>query len=106
LKKGAVVTCGSATLSVCHRSENGDLCRARCPHEGCSDLTIEEIMAEPIVRELMRADHVDPAAFEALLRSIAARSPGRTAQPGPQRWRPAWFRGQIFAESPVRAKDA
>ena len=36
-------------------------------------------MAEPIVRALMRADHVDPAAFEALLRSIAARSPGRTA---------------------------
>ncbi len=36
-------------------------------------------MAEPIVRALMRADHVDPAAFEVLLRSIAARSPGRTA---------------------------
>jgi hypothetical protein len=71
------VTCGSEMLSVCHRSENGDICRARCPHEGCSDLTVEEITAEPIVRELMRADQVDPAAFEALLRSIAARSPGR-----------------------------
>jgi hypothetical protein len=44
-------------------------------------------MAEPIVRELMRADHVDPVAFEALLRSIAARSPGRTAQPASQRKR-------------------
>jgi hypothetical protein len=42
-------------------------------------------MAEPIVRELMRADRVDPAALEALLRSIAARSRGRTAQPGHQR---------------------
>jgi hypothetical protein len=61
-------------------------------------------MAEPIVRELMRADHVDPVAFEALLRSIAARSPGRTAQPGLQRRRPAWFRGEIIAESLVPAK--
>jgi hypothetical protein len=40
-------------------------------------------MAEPIVRDLMRADHVDPAAFEALLRSVAARLPGHTAQPTP-----------------------
>ena len=39
-------------------------------------------MAEPIVRELMRADHVDPAAFEALLRSIAARSSGVCAAAG------------------------
>jgi hypothetical protein len=37
-------------------------------------------MAESIVRELMRADHVDPAAFEALLRSISARSPRPTAR--------------------------
>jgi hypothetical protein len=56
-------------------------------------------MAEPIVRELMRVDHVGPAAFEALLRSIAAKSPGRTAPPDPQRRRPTWFRGQIVAES-------
>ena len=32
-------------------------------------------MAEPIVHELMRADHVDPAAFEALLRSIRKIAP-------------------------------
>lgn len=79
MKRGMAMTCGSATLSVCHRSEKDDMCRARCPHERCSDLTVEEVMAEPIVRALMRADHVDPAAFEVLLRSIAARSPGRTA---------------------------
>jgi hypothetical protein len=47
------------------------MCRARCPYEGCSDLTVEEKMAEPIVRELMRADHVDPAA------AAAASSSGR-----------------------------
>jgi hypothetical protein len=99
------VICDSATLSICHRSENGEMCRPRCPHEGYVELTVEEMMAEPIVRDLMRADHVDPAAFEALLRSIAARSPGSTAQPGPQRRRPAWFRGQIVAESPVPAED-
>ncbi|HEX4172224.1 MAG TPA: hypothetical protein VHY82_07065 [Acetobacteraceae bacterium] len=51
------------------------MCRALRPHEGRSDLTVEEIMAEPMVRELMRADHVDPVAFEALLRSIAASPP-------------------------------
>lgn len=72
------MSCGSATLSVCHPSGKDDMCRVRCPHERCSDLTVEEVMAEPIVRALMRADHVDPTAFEALLRSIAARSPGRT----------------------------
>ena len=62
-------------------------------------------MAEPIVRELMRADRVEPAAFEALLRSIAAGSLARAAQPGPQRWRPTWFRGQIVAEGPAPAKE-
>jgi hypothetical protein len=62
-------------------------------------------MAEPIVRELMRADRVDPAAFEALLRWVAARSPGRTTRPGPRRRRPALIRGQILAESLVLAKD-
>jgi MFS transporter, DHA2 family, multidrug resistance protein len=91
LKREAVMTCGSATLPTCHRSENGGMCLARCPYEGCSDLTVEEIMAEPIVRELMRVDHVDPAAFEALLRSVAARSPYPTAPPGAQPRRPAWF---------------
>jgi hypothetical protein len=63
------------------------------------------MMAEPIVRDLMRADHVDPAAFEALLRSIAARSPGRTGRPGIQRTQPAWFPGQIIDEGLVPAKE-
>jgi hypothetical protein len=42
------------------------------------------MMAEPIVRELMRADHIDPAAFEALFRSIAAgrRAAQHTRVPG------------------------
>ncbi|HET6234661.1 MAG TPA: hypothetical protein VFE41_06800 [Acetobacteraceae bacterium] len=99
------MTRGSTTLSICHRSENGHMGRTQCPQERYSDLTVDEIMAEPIVRELMQADRVDPAAFEALLRSIAARPPGRTAQPGPQRTRPTWFRDQIFAESPVPATE-
>jgi hypothetical protein len=51
--------------------------------------TVEKIMAEPIVRELMRVDHVDPVAFEALLRSVAARSPGHAAQSGIRRRRSA-----------------
>jgi hypothetical protein len=82
------MTCDSATVSVCHRSKKANLCRVRCRCEGCSYLTVEEVMAEPMVRELMRADRVDPAAFEALLRSVAARSPGRSAQPGRRRGGP------------------
>jgi hypothetical protein len=49
------------------------MCRRRRSHGGNGDLTIEHVLAEPIVCDLMRADGVDPAAFEALLRSIAAR---------------------------------
>jgi hypothetical protein len=79
-------------LSVCYRKANDNMCRARRPREGYSDLTVEELVAEPIVRELMRADHVDPAAFEELLCSIAARSPGRNAQSGARRRGAAWFR--------------
>jgi hypothetical protein len=55
-----------------------EMCRRRRPHDGYDDLTVEDVLAEPIVRDLMRADRVDPAAFEALLRS-AARPPGCTA---------------------------
>ena len=39
----------------------------------CPDLTVKEIVADPIVRALMSADRVDTAAFEALLRSVAKR---------------------------------
>ena len=60
------------------------MCRAKRRREGYSDLTVEEVMAEPIVRALMQADHVDPAAFEALLCSIAARSPGRGIPGSPE----------------------
>lgn len=41
------------------------------PREGRA-VTIAELLAEPIVRDLMRADGVDPASLEALLRGIAA----------------------------------
>ena len=51
------------------------MCQAQLPHKRDRNLTVEEVMAEPIVRELMRADHVDPAVFEALLRSVAAPAP-------------------------------
>jgi hypothetical protein len=35
-----------------------------------SHLTIEELLTDPIVRDLMHADRVDPTAFESLLRSL------------------------------------
>jgi hypothetical protein len=38
------------------------------------ELTIDEIMTDPMVRDLMRVDHVDPDTFEELLRSLASRS--------------------------------
>ena len=37
----------------------------------CQDLTIEGALTDPMVRALMKADGVDPRAFEALLRSSA-----------------------------------
>ena len=43
------------------------------------ELTIEEIMTDPMVCDLMRADHVDPDRFEELLRSLASRSLERRA---------------------------
>jgi hypothetical protein len=67
------------------------MCQARSPRDVYSYLTVEEVMAEPIVRELMRADHVDPAAFEALLCSIAARSATRNAQSGASEVGPRGF---------------
>ena len=68
------------------------MCQAPGSHQGYGDLTVQQVMAEPIVRDLMRADHVDPAAFEALLRSVAARAPGHSAKAGPQRRGVEWFR--------------
>ena len=52
---------------------------------GCisRDLTIEEALADPVIGAAMRADHVDPAGFETLLRSTARRlDRDRTAIPG------------------------
>ena len=47
------------------------------------ELTIEEIMTDPMVCDFMRVDHVDPDRFEELLRSLASRSLAhRTDSPG------------------------
>ncbi|RWI18296.1 hypothetical protein [Mesorhizobium sp.] len=35
------------------------------------DLTIDEVVKDPMIRMLMRADRVDPHAFETMLRSLA-----------------------------------
>jgi hypothetical protein len=44
------------------------------PQIAARELTIEEVVADPIVRDVMRADLVDPDAFETLLRWVAAHS--------------------------------
>jgi len=36
-----------------------------------NDLTIDEVVKDPMIRLLMKADRVDPGAFEAMLRSLA-----------------------------------
>jgi hypothetical protein len=49
----------------------------------CQELTLGEMLADPIVRALMDADRVDPAELEAALRSVASRAtlrPARTAR--------------------------
>jgi hypothetical protein len=37
----------------------------------CPELSIDEMLADPIVRGLMAADRVDPVELRALLRSVA-----------------------------------
>lgn len=68
------------------------MCHLHCPDEGYGNLTVGQLMAEPIVRDLMRADHVDPTAFEALLRSVAAREPDAAAESDPARRGVVWLR--------------
>ncbi len=40
------------------------------------EFTIDEIMQDSMIRLLLKADHVDPIAFEAKLRAIAAKGSG------------------------------
>jgi hypothetical protein len=50
------------------------------PRGAQPELTIEEVVADPIVCDLMEADHVDPQAFERLMRWVAAHSPEAACQ--------------------------
>ncbi|MER9232338.1 hypothetical protein NKI56_09575 [Mesorhizobium sp. M0622] len=36
-----------------------------------NDLTIDEVVKDPMIRMLMKADRVDPRSFEAMLRALA-----------------------------------
>lgn len=49
----------------------------RCSH---GDLTIDQVLRDPVIGAQMRADHVAAETLEALLRSLAAK-PGRN-KPG------------------------
>jgi hypothetical protein len=73
-----------------------DMYQVRCSHDARGDLTVQQVMAEPIVRDLMRADRVDPAAFEALLSSVAAPPPGHARPNGRRHSRAEWFRSVKF----------
>ncbi|PAQ03343.1 MAG: hypothetical protein EOQ98_25125 [Mesorhizobium sp.] len=44
------------------------------------DLTIDEVVKDPMIRMLMKADRVDPRSFETMLRTLAdAQGHGRKA---------------------------
>lgn len=48
------------------------------------NLTIDELLRDPLTRSLMKADRVDPSALEAVLRSLAlviGSAAGRSASP-------------------------
>jgi hypothetical protein len=45
------------------------------------DLTIDELLRDPLTRALMRADRVDPSTLEAALRSVAQASLRPTTAP-------------------------
>jgi hypothetical protein len=53
------------------------------------DLTIDEAVRDPMIRLVMKADGVDPRAFETMLRSLAGRQPAEAA------FRPSWEGGQL-----------
>jgi len=78
------------------------MCQTSGSHGTYGELTVQQVMSEPIVRDMMRADHVEPAAFEALLRSVAARAPGHAAEPGPRRRGVEWFRSATSWAANVR----
>ena len=48
----------------------------------CSELSLGEMLSDPIVRALMVADGVDPVELQALLRSVAEHLRARTAESG------------------------
>jgi hypothetical protein len=50
----------------------------------CPELSIGEMLSDPIVRALMAADGVDPEELRALLRSVAERLRARTSEVGAQ----------------------
>ncbi len=60
-----------------------------------ADLTIDTALADPMIRALMRADHVEPKSFERLLRSKA-----KVVEHSP-RARVAAVAG-VFAQRPFR----
>lgn len=37
----------------------------------CADLTVDQLLDDPMIRTLMRADDVDPRALGAMLRGVA-----------------------------------
>ncbi|WP_158815329.1 hypothetical protein [Methylocapsa sp. S129] len=39
----------------------------------CAEPTLEDLLADPLTRALMKADHVDVGAFEQMLHSLAGR---------------------------------
>lgn len=53
------------------------------------DLTIDEALADPLIRDVMAADSVDAGELEGLLRAIARRWTGLRARPGAAASRPS-----------------
>jgi hypothetical protein len=47
----------------------------------CPELSIDEMLADPVVRALMAADRVDPEELRALLRSVADCRSVRASEP-------------------------
>jgi hypothetical protein len=63
------------------------------PFAAYREPTMREILSDPIVRAVMRADNVDPQALERRLRSVAAklasaeRAAGRSRSGIPTNWK-------------------
>ncbi len=71
-----------------------------------ADLSIDEALADPMIRLVMSADHVEPRALETTLRAAAKRIDGNALRYSPEpdsSWRSLVDYCHVWAQPPANA---